>query len=247
MPVHVPHVGGVRPGVPAQLQQSVCDGQQKRRARLVGGDAARTAPRHRTQLHVLRRAVLVRRIADRHVVERRQHPDIHAGNRTPAVRHQQLSQQGRVGDRYVQGRQEAAERRRRGTGSRLAGGEHERRAAGRAQGTQGPGEFDRRAPAGSRGHYGQRRRHVRRLGHRPVHAAVDHVLVDDIHQRQVPSKRRPAAHVRHQQVHRVLGGARWVVDPRDRRLLGIGTQFSGRYAQRFVYKMYAVKHYVKTA
>lgn len=235
VPVHVPHVRGVRPGVPAQLQQGVRDGQQERRARVVGGHAAGAAPRHRAQLHVLRRAVLVRRVADRHVVERRQHTDIRAGDRAAAVRHQQLSQQGRVGHRHVQGRPEAAERRRRGPGARVAGGQHERRAAGRAQGAQGPGELDRRAPAGPRGHHGQRGRHVRRVGHRAVHAAVHHVLVDDIHQRQVPSERRTAAHVRHQQVHRVLGGARRVVDPRDRRVFRVGAQFSGRHAQRCVY------------
>lgn len=103
---------------------------------------------------MLRRAVLVRRCSDRHVVERRQHPDIRAGNRTAAVRHQQLSQQGRVGHRHVQGRPEAAERRRRGPGPGVAGGQPQRGAAGRAQGAQGPGELDRRTPAGPRGHYG---------------------------------------------------------------------------------------------
>lgn len=253
VPVHVPHVRGVRPGVPARLQRGVRDGQQARRARVVGGHAAGAAPRHRAQLHVLRRAVLVRRVADRHVVGRRQHTGVRAGDRAPAVRRQQLSQQGRVGHRHVQGRPEAAERRRRGPGARVARGRRERRAAGRAQGAQGPGELDRRAPAGPRGHHGQRGRHVRRVGHRAVHAAVHHVLVDDIHQRPVPSERRAAAHVRHEPVHRVLGGARRVVDPRDRRVFGVGAQFTGRHAQRcvylyiFMYIMYetcARRHYV---
>lgn len=235
LPVHVSHLGGVRFGVPAPLQQGVRHGQQERRARLVGGHASGAAPDHRAQLYVLRRAVLIRRVADRHVLERRQHPDIHAGNRAPAVRHKQLSQQGRVGHRHVQGRQEVAERRRRGPGPRMAGGPTERRAAGRAQGAQGPGELDRRAPAGPRGHHGQRGRHVRGVGHRAVHAAVDHVLVDDIHQRQVPSQRRPTAHVRHQQVHRFLGGTRRIVNSRDRRVIGVGVELARCHAKWFVY------------
>lgn len=180
------HVCCVRFGVPTRLQQGVCDRQQERRARLVGGYASGTAPDHRSELHVLRRAVLVRRFADRHVLERRQYPDIHAGDWAAVVRHKQLSQQGRVGDRHVQRRPEVAERRRRGPGARVASGPVERCAAGRAQGAQGSGEFDRRASARPRGHYCQCGRYVRRLGYCSVHAAVHNVLVDHIHQRQVP-------------------------------------------------------------
>lgn len=182
---------------------------------MVSGHVTGTAPDHRAERHVLGRAVFVRRRADSHLLERRQHSNIRAGDRTAAVRRQRLSQQGRDGRGHVQGRPKAAERRRRGPGARVARGRRRRRraAASRAQGAQGPGELDRRTPTGSRGGDGQRGRHVRCLGHRPVHAAVHHVLVHHIHQRPVSPGRRPTAHVRHQQVHRLLGSARRVADP----------------------------------
>lgn len=232
--VHVPHVHRVRPGVPARLQQGVRHGQPERRARLVGGHAPGAAPDHREQLHVLRRAVLARRLANSHVLERRQDPVVHAGNRPAAVHHKQLSQQRRDGHSHVQGRRPAAERRRRRASARVARQRHDRHADGRPQGPQGPGQLHRRAPLGQRGGLGQRGRHVRRMGRGPVHTAVHHVLDHGVHRRQVPSKRHTTAHVRHQQIHRFLGGAGRLADPRDRRLYGVVAQLAGRYAHRYV-------------
>lgn len=240
MSVHVPHVRCLRPGVPSRLQQGVRDGQQARRARVVSGHVAGTAPDHRAELHVFRCAVFIRRFADSDVLERRHHPDVHARDRPVAVRYRRLSQQGRYGHRHVQGRRQTAEWRRRGPGARVAGARRRRRraAAGRAQGAQGSSELDRCASAGPRGDHGQCGRHLRGLGYRPVHAAVHHVLVDDIHQRPVPPQRRAAAHVRHQPLHRVLGGAGRVADPRDRRLLRVRAQLARRHAQWFVYVLH---------
>lgn len=234
--VHVPHVGRVRPGVPAQLQQSVRHRRQGRRARLVGGHAPRATPDHREELRVHRRPIRVRRVADRHVVERRPRPHVLPGNRPATGLDGELPQQRRDRHRHVQGRHAVGDRRRRRSGAHLAAEQTGRHPAGRVQGAQRPGQLDRLAPDGPRGDYGQLGRYVRHLGRCPVHATGHIVFVHGVHQCQVPPERVPSDHVRHQQVHRVLGSDRWLVDPRNRRVYVVRAEFPGHHAQRLVKK-----------